>query len=116
MDVQKRKKRAEANQTRRVIKHPNFHNFNLAQAEAHLDKQQRGDVVIRPSSKGQDHLFLNLTFLSIFIPKRASTSEIAIRAKNRKGFNTNGRWRFRQHHPLLFFFTSLTLSLSSFTL
>ena len=55
-DVQKRKKRAEANQTRRVIKHPNFHNFNSAQAEAYLDKQQRGDVVIRPSSKGQDHL------------------------------------------------------------
>ena len=56
MDVQKRKKRAEANQTRRVIKHPNFHNFNSGQAEAYLDKQQRGDVVIRPSSKGQDHL------------------------------------------------------------
>ena len=56
MDVQNRKKRAEANQTRRVIKHPNFHNFNSAQAEVYLDKQQRGDVVIRPSSKGQDHL------------------------------------------------------------
>lgn len=56
VDVQKRKKRAEANQTRRVIKHPNFHNFNSSQAEAYLDKQQRGDVVIRPSSKGQDHL------------------------------------------------------------
>jgi transcription elongation factor SPT6 len=26
------------------------------QAEAYLDKQQRGDVVIRPSSKGVDHL------------------------------------------------------------
>jgi transcription elongation factor SPT6 len=56
MEMQKRKKRAEANQTRRVIKHPNFHNFNSSQAEAYLDKQQRGDVVIRPSSKGQDHL------------------------------------------------------------
>ncbi|KAJ7774503.1 transcription elongation factor SPT6 [Mycena maculata] len=51
-----RKKRAEVDRSRRVIKHPNFHNFNTAQAEAYLDKQQRGDVVIRPSSKGTDHL------------------------------------------------------------
>ncbi|KAJ6630875.1 transcription elongation factor SPT6 [Mycena sp. CBHHK59/15] len=51
-----RKKRAAVDRTRRVIKHPNFHNFNTAQAEAYLDQQQRGDVVIRPSSKGTDHL------------------------------------------------------------
>ncbi|PPR03612.1 hypothetical protein CVT24_007728 [Panaeolus cyanescens] len=51
-----RKKRAETDRSRRVIKHPNFHNFNAAQAESYLEKQQRGDVVIRPSSKGSDHL------------------------------------------------------------
>ena len=51
-----RKRRAEVDKTRRVIKHPNFHNLNSAQAEAYLEKQQRGDVVIRPSSKGIDHL------------------------------------------------------------
>ncbi|KZT42027.1 transcription elongation factor Spt6 [Sistotremastrum suecicum HHB10207 ss-3] len=51
-----RKKRNENNQTRRVIKHPNFHNFNSSQAEQYLSKQQRGDVVVRPSSKGPDHL------------------------------------------------------------
>lgn len=55
-EVQARKKRAEVDRSRRVIKHPNFQNFNSAQAEAYLDKQQRGDVVIRPSSKGIDHL------------------------------------------------------------
>lgn len=55
-EMKERKKRAEVDRTRRVIKHPNFHNFNTAQAEAYLDKQQRGDVVIRPSSKGLDHL------------------------------------------------------------
>lgn len=55
-DIKERKKRAEVSRARRVIKHPNFHNFNTAQAEAYLDKQQRGDVVIRPSSKGTDHL------------------------------------------------------------
>jgi transcription elongation factor SPT6 len=51
-----RKKRAETDKARRVIKHPNFHVFNSAQAEVYLDKQQRGDVVIRPSSKGFNHI------------------------------------------------------------
>ncbi|KAF8921228.1 SH2 domain-containing protein [Mucidula mucida] len=56
LDILARKKRAETAGGRRIIKHPNFHNFNTAQAEAYLEKQQRGDVVIRPSSKGNDHL------------------------------------------------------------
>lgn len=55
-ELLQRKKRAEVDKARRVIKHPNFHNFNTAQAETYLDKQQRGDVIIRPSSKGFDHL------------------------------------------------------------
>ena len=42
--------------TQRVIKHPLFHSFNTAQAEEYLGSQARGDVVIRPSSKGLDHL------------------------------------------------------------
>lgn len=55
-DLLERKKRSEVNKSRRVVKHPNFHNFNSSQAEAYLDKQQLGEVVIRPSSKGMDHL------------------------------------------------------------
>ncbi|KAI0748143.1 transcription elongation factor SPT6 [Daedaleopsis nitida] len=55
-EMQARKKRAEVDRTRRVIKHPNFHNLNSQQAETYLEKQQRGDVVIRPSSKGSNHL------------------------------------------------------------
>lgn len=55
-EMMDRRKRAETDRSRRVIKHPNFHNFNTAQAEAYLEKQQRGDVVIRPSSKGINHL------------------------------------------------------------
>jgi transcription elongation factor SPT6 len=42
--------------TQRVIKHPNFRPFNSAQAEEYLGSQAQGDVVIRPSSKGPDHL------------------------------------------------------------
>ncbi|RJE26688.1 hypothetical protein PHISCL_01012 [Aspergillus sclerotialis] len=40
----------------RVIKHPLFRPFNSTQAEEFLGTQSRGDVVIRPSSKGPDHL------------------------------------------------------------
>jgi len=42
--------------TQRVIKHPLFKPFNSTQAEEYLGSQARGDLVIRPSSKGQDHL------------------------------------------------------------
>lgn len=55
-EIQARKKRAEVGQARRVVKHPNFHNFHAMEAEKFLSTQQRGDVVIRPSSKGLDHL------------------------------------------------------------
>ena len=40
----------------RVIKHPLFHPFNATQAEEYLGSRSRGDVVIRPSSRGPDHL------------------------------------------------------------
>jgi transcription elongation factor SPT6 len=40
----------------RVIKHPLFRSFNAKQAEEYLGSQNRGDVVIRPSSKGTDHI------------------------------------------------------------
>ncbi|KAB8576212.1 hypothetical protein FH972_025740 [Carpinus fangiana] len=40
----------------RVIKHPLFRPFNSKQAEEFLGPQARGECVIRPSSKGLDHL------------------------------------------------------------
>ncbi|KAI9735804.1 MAG: Transcription elongation factor spt6 [Cirrosporium novae-zelandiae] len=42
--------------TQRVIKHPLFKPFSFTQAEEYLGSQGRGDCVIRPSSKGTDHL------------------------------------------------------------
>ena len=42
--------------TQRVVKHPLFKPFNSTQAEEFLGSQARGDLVIRPSSKGLDHL------------------------------------------------------------
>lgn len=48
-------KRSQGRQ-RRVVNHPNFHNFNAGQAEQYLANMQRGDCVVRPSSRGVDHL------------------------------------------------------------
>ena len=42
--------------TQRVIKHPNFRPFNSIQAQEYLGSRAQGDVVIRPSSKGPDHM------------------------------------------------------------
>lgn len=51
-----KEKDAKTGRAQRVIKHPLFRPFNSAQAEEYLGSQGRGDVVIRPSSKGLDHL------------------------------------------------------------
>lgn len=46
----------QGGQAMRVIKHPLFHPFNSTQAEEYLGSRARGEVVIRPSSRGPDHL------------------------------------------------------------
>lgn len=53
--VEAKSKRSQGRQ-RRVVNHPNFHNFNAGQAEQYLANMQRGDCVVRPSSRGIDHL------------------------------------------------------------
>jgi transcription elongation factor SPT6 len=51
-----REKDKVTGRTQRVIKHPLFKPFNSTQAEEYLGGQPPGEVVIRPSSKGNDHL------------------------------------------------------------
>jgi transcription elongation factor SPT6 len=51
-----REKDQKTGRTQRVVKHPNFRPFNSTQAEEYLGSQASGDVIIRPSSKGNDHL------------------------------------------------------------
>jgi transcription elongation factor SPT6 len=51
-----REKDKVTGRTQRVIKHPLFRPFNSTQAEEYLGSQAPGDAVIRPSSKGNDHL------------------------------------------------------------
>lgn len=40
----------------RTVNHPLFRPFNYSQAEEYLSDRQRGDLVIRPSSRGADHI------------------------------------------------------------
>ena len=51
-----REKDDVSGRTGRIVKHPLFKPFNATQAEEFLGSQTRGDLVIRPSSKGSDHL------------------------------------------------------------
>lgn len=51
-----KEREAKSGRAQRVIKHPLFKPFSSAQAEEYLGSQGRGDCVIRPSSKGLDHL------------------------------------------------------------
>lgn len=51
-----REKDKATGRTQRVVKHPLFRPFNATQAEEYLGSQSPGDAVIRPSSKGNDHL------------------------------------------------------------
>lgn len=55
LDAVQRKAQEEQRQMR-VIKHPLFRPFGAREAEAFLAPLQRGDLVIRPSSRGLDHL------------------------------------------------------------
>ncbi|XP_072949426.1 transcription elongation factor SPT6 [Epargyreus clarus] len=57
------RKDTEAKQTKermqyvkRVIVHPSFHNISFAEAEKLMENMAQGEVIVRPSSKGQDHL------------------------------------------------------------
>ncbi|KAK9308785.1 hypothetical protein QLX08_001384 [Tetragonisca angustula] len=41
---------------KRVIIHPNFHNISFMEAEKLMQTMKQGEAIIRPSSKGVDHL------------------------------------------------------------
>ncbi|XP_076452893.1 transcription elongation factor SPT6-like [Babylonia areolata] len=57
-DKEQEKKKQQARQTyiKRVIAHPNFRNIAYKECEKAMASMDLGDVVIRPSSKGSDHL------------------------------------------------------------
>ncbi|AGO10021.1 AaceriAAR031Wp [[Ashbya] aceris (nom. inval.)] len=59
-DVEEEKKismaEARAKRTHRVINHPYYFPFNGKQAEDYLRSKERGEFIIRQSSRGDDHL------------------------------------------------------------
>jgi transcription elongation factor SPT6 len=52
----KSSKTAKPSYVRRVIAHPSFHNITYKDAERMLQSVDQGEAIIRPSSKGSDHL------------------------------------------------------------
>ena len=58
--IRKKKQNEEKKQTytKRIIAHPQFKNVGFAQAISFLKDMEIGDAVIRPSSKGSNHLTL----------------------------------------------------------
>uniref|UniRef100_A0A670YW18 SPT6 homolog, histone chaperone and transcription elongation factor n=1 Tax=Pseudonaja textilis TaxID=8673 RepID=A0A670YW18_PSETE len=55
-DEELKRKQQRTTYIKRVIAHPSFHNINFKQAEKMMESMDQGDVIIRPSSKGENHL------------------------------------------------------------
>jgi transcription elongation factor SPT6 len=51
-----RASRRKQARSKRIIKHPLFRPFDHREAEAYLATRSRGDIVVRPSSHGYDHI------------------------------------------------------------
>ncbi|XP_015605093.1 transcription elongation factor SPT6 isoform X2 [Cephus cinctus] len=58
LKVEEEAKKAKQRQTyvKRVIVHPSFHNISFAEAEKLMQHMKQGEAIVRPSSKGADHL------------------------------------------------------------
>ena len=88
--------------TQRVIKHPLFRSFNAAQAEEYLGSQSRGDVIIRPSSKGVDHLAVtwkvsDSVYQHIDVLELDKDNEFAVG----KTLKIGGRWSYSDLDELI---------------
>ncbi|XP_060521956.1 transcription elongation factor SPT6 isoform X2 [Cylas formicarius] len=55
-EAEKKKDKQRKTYIKRVIVHPAFHNISYAEAEKCMANMDQGEVIIRPSSKGVDHL------------------------------------------------------------
>lgn len=55
-EAEKKKDKQRKTYIKRVIVHPAFHNISYAEAEKCMANMDQGEVIVRPSSKGADHL------------------------------------------------------------
>ena len=58
-EEESKKKKKRQTYIKRIIVHPSFHNIDYAKAEKKLAEMNNGDAIIRPSSKGINHLTLS---------------------------------------------------------
>jgi len=58
-EEESKKKKKRQTYIKRIIVHPSFHNIDYAKAEKKLAEMNNGDAIIRPSSKGTNHLTLS---------------------------------------------------------
>ncbi|XP_044731246.1 transcription elongation factor SPT6 isoform X2 [Chrysoperla carnea] len=56
VEAEAKKQKARQVYIKRVIVHPAFHNISFAEAEKLMVQMDQGEVIVRPSSKGADHL------------------------------------------------------------
>ncbi|XP_066596697.1 transcription elongation factor SPT6 isoform X2 [Prorops nasuta] len=58
LKVEEEAKKIKQRQTyvKRVIVHPSFHNISFTEAEKLMQTMKQGEAIVRPSSKGADHL------------------------------------------------------------
>ncbi|KAK4540159.1 hypothetical protein LTR36_009745 [Oleoguttula mirabilis] len=94
---------ASTGRAQRVIKHPLFRPFNSAQAVEFLGPQARGDCVIRPSSKGPDHLAVTWkvhegVFQHIDVLELDKENEFSVGKVLRVG----GKWSYSDLDELIF--------------
>ncbi|XP_077995239.1 transcription elongation factor SPT6-like isoform X2 [Glandiceps talaboti] len=55
-EEESKSKKNRSTYVKRVIVHPSFHNINYKETEKMMTNMEQGEVVVRPSSKGQNHL------------------------------------------------------------
>ncbi|XP_066596477.1 transcription elongation factor SPT6-like [Prorops nasuta] len=60
LKVEEEAKKIKQRQTyvKRVIVHPSFHNISFTEAEKLMQTMKQGEAIVRPSSKGADHLIV----------------------------------------------------------
>lgn len=58
-EEESKKKKKRQTYIKRIIVHPSFHNIDYGKAEKKLAEMNNGDAIIRPSSKGINHLTLS---------------------------------------------------------
>lgn len=85
----------------RIIKHPLFRAFSAKQAEEFLAPLQRGDLVIRPSSRGMDHLAItwkvaDMIYQHIDVLELDKPNEFALGRRLRIG-----RWEYTDLDELI---------------